>query len=182
MVKVVNVVASGSVKTEFDLEAVATELVDIVDYDPNKYPGAYFRLGDAVPLITLYRTGKYIITGADSEDDASATRAKFLELLAERGILETPADDWFSVQNFVCTADLGQSLNLNALAIGFGLERTEYEPEQFPGLIFRPSDAPCVALLFSSGKIVLTGCPDVETAERTFENIQSQIHRLLSTE
>lgn len=182
MVKIVNVVASGSLKIELDLEAVATEFVDIVDYDPNKYPGAYFRFSDAAPLITLYRTGKYIITGADSEDDASATRMRFLELLAKRGILETADDDWFSVQNFVCTADIGQSLNLNALSIGFGLEHTEYEPEQFPGLIFRPPDAPCVVLLFSSGKIVLTGCPDIETAKRTFEDIQSQIHRLLPTE
>jgi transcription initiation factor TFIID TATA-box-binding protein len=182
MVKVVNVVASGSLNAELDLEKVATEFVDIVDYNPDKYPGAYFRFSDAAPLITLYRTGKYIITGADSENDASATRAKFLELLAERGILDTADDDWFAVQNFVCTADLGQSINLNALSIGFGLERTEYEPEQFPGLIFRPPDAPCVALLFSSGKIVFTGCPDVETAETTFENIQSQIHSLLSAE
>jgi transcription initiation factor TFIID TATA-box-binding protein len=182
MVKIVNVVASGSLNVELDLEALAAEFIDIVDYDPSIYPGAYVRLSDAAPLITLYRTGKYIITGADSEDDALAGRTRLLELLAERGILETADDDWFSVQNVVCTADLGQSINLNALSIGFGLERTEYEPEQFPGLVFRPPDAPCVALLFSSGKIVLTGCPNVETAERTFENMQSQIHRLLSTE
>jgi TATA-box binding protein (TBP), component of TFIID and TFIIIB len=179
MVQIVNVVASGSLNVEQDLKAVAEELDDVVDYDPNKYPGAYFRFSDATSLITLYRTGKYIITGADSEGDASAIRARFLELLAERGILDSPDDDWFTVQNFVCTADLDRSLNLNALAIGLGLEWTEYEPEQFPGLIFRPPDAPCVALLFASGKIVLTGCPDIETAETTFEDVQSQIHSLL---
>lgn len=182
MVKVVNVVASGSVNVELDLEAIETEFVDTVDYDPSKYPGAYFRLSHAAPLITLYRTGKYIITGADSEDDALATRARFLELLVGREILEVADDDWFSVQNFVCTDDLGQSLNLNALSVMFGLERTEYEPEQFPGLIFRPPDTPCVVLLFASGKIVLTGCPDIETAETTFEKVQSRINRSLSVE
>lgn len=87
-----------------------------------------------------------------------------------------------SVQNLVCTADLNRTLNLNALAIGFGLEQTEYEPEQFPSLIFRQPDASCVALLFSSGKVVLTGCPNVETAEMTFKNIKSQIHSLVPME
>jgi len=180
MVEIVNVVASGSLNVEIDLEAVASELDDVVDYNPDKYPGAYFRLSESVPLITLYRTGKYIITGADSESDASAARSKFLTLLTEVGILESPDDKWFSVQNFVCTADLNRTLNLNALAIGLGLENTEYEPEQFPGLIFRPHNAPCVVLLFGSGKVVITGSPDVETAERVFEEVQSQIHNLLS--
>lgn len=182
MVLIVNVFVSGSLDVELDLKPVATELHDVVDYDPAKYPGAYFRFGGEAPLITLYRTGKYIITGSNSEDDASATRSRFLELLAESGILKTRDDDWFSVQNFVGTADLERSLNLNALAIGLGLERTEYEPEQFPGLTFQPPDPSCVALLFSSGKIVITGCPDVKMAETVFKNVQSQIHRLLPAE
>jgi len=58
MVEVVNVVASGSLGVELDLEAIAGDLDDIVDYDSDKYPGAYFRFGDSAPLITLYRTGK----------------------------------------------------------------------------------------------------------------------------
>jgi len=135
MVEIVNVVASGSLHVELDLDAVASELDDVVDYDPDKYPGAYFRLGESVPLITLYRTGKYIITGADSEGDASATRERFLKLLTEKGMIDISDDDWFSVQNLVCTADLNRTLNLNTLAVGFGLEHAEYEPEQFPGLI-----------------------------------------------
>lgn len=48
-------------------------------------------------------------------------------------MIPTPEDEWFQIQNLVCTAELGESLNLNALAIGFGLEKTEYKPEQFPG-------------------------------------------------
>ena len=71
MVEVVNVVASGSLGIELDLEAIAGELDSIVDYDPDKYPGAYFRFGDSDPLITLYRTGKYIITGASSKEESA---------------------------------------------------------------------------------------------------------------
>lgn len=135
MVEVVNVVASGSLGIELDLEAIAEELDEIVDYDPDKYPGAYFRFGDTDPLITLYRTGKYIITGASSEGEARTLREKFLNLLSGHGILSSAEDDWFEMQNYVCMSDVDQSVNLSALAIGLGLEVTEYEPEQFPGLV-----------------------------------------------
>lgn len=146
MVQVVNVVASGALDVELDLETVARELDDVVDYDPEKYPGAYFRFGDDAPLITLYRTGKYIITGAPSEAEAGRLRDEFLILLKRHGIVSTAEDAWFSIQNYVCMADLGRSLNLSALAIGLGLEVTEYEPEQFPGLVYRPHDHECVLL------------------------------------
>jgi len=66
MVKVVNIVGSGSLETEFDLKSVSADLGSIADYDPKKYPGMYVRLDENTPLITLYRTGKYIITGANS--------------------------------------------------------------------------------------------------------------------
>ncbi|RDZ53199.1 TATA-box-binding protein C, partial [Haloferax sp. Atlit-10N] len=95
MVSVENIVASGSLGIELDLEAVARELSKVVDYDPERYPGAYFRLNDSAPLITVYRTGKYIITGAGSEDEASATRSEFLRLLTDRGILSEAEDEWY---------------------------------------------------------------------------------------
>lgn len=84
--------------------------------------------------MTLYRTGKYIITGASSEAEAGRLRDEFLAVLHRHGIVSAADDVWFTVQNYVCMADMERSLNLSALAIGLGLEVTEYEPEQFPGL------------------------------------------------
>jgi len=77
MVHVVNVVASGALDVELDLATVARELDDVVDYDPEKYPGAYVRFDDDEPLITLYRTGKYIITGASSEAESERLETSF---------------------------------------------------------------------------------------------------------
>ena len=134
-VVVVNVVGSGSLDAEFDLEKVAADIGSIAEYDPDKYPGMYLRFREDAPLVTVYRTGKYIVTGADSEEAAHEMRERFLDLLADNGMIAEPDDKWFQIQNLVCTAELGESLNLNALAIGLGLESTEYEPEQFPGLI-----------------------------------------------
>ena len=112
MVKIVNVVGSGSLDAEFDLERVATDIGSIAEYDPNKYPGMYLRLEEEAPLITVYRTGKYIVTGADSEDAAHAMRDRFLNLLVDNGMIAEPDDEGFQIQNLVCTAELGGSLNL----------------------------------------------------------------------
>ena len=179
MVEIVNVVGSGSLNVEFDLERVATDIGSIAEYDPDKYPGMYLRFEEDAPLITVYRTGKYIITGADSEKEAQTIRENFLNLLADNGMIAEPDDEWFQIQNVVCTAELGESLNLNALAIGLGLECTEYEPEQFPGLIYRPSGADSVVLLFASGRVVITGSPDLDTAEQTFTALRDEVSDFL---
>lgn len=178
MVEIVNVVASGSLGVELDLDIIAQELPEVVDYDPNKYPGAYFRFGESQPLITLYRTGKYIVTGADSEVKANTTREDFLRLLESYSILSVPEDEWFRVQNYVCMADVGQSPNLSALAIGLGLEVTEYEPEQFPGLVYRPPEHECVLLVFGSGKVVITGATTTTIAEDAFSDLRNRIDQL----
>jgi transcription initiation factor TFIID TATA-box-binding protein len=73
-------------------------------------------------------------------------------------------------------------LNLNALAIGLGLESTEYEPEQFPGLIYRPPGADSVVLLFASGRVVITGSPDLDAAEQTFAALQDKMTDLLTVD
>jgi transcription initiation factor TFIID TATA-box-binding protein len=182
MDKTVNVVGSGSLDVEFDLERVAGDIGSIAEYDPSKYPGMYLRLEEEAPLITVYRTGKYIISGADSEDAAHAMRERFLNLLADNGMIPERDDEWFQIQNLVCIAELEESLNLNALAIGLGLESTEYEPEQFPGLIYRPSKANSVVLLFASGRVVITGSPDLDAAENTFAALQDQVRDVLPIE
>ncbi len=178
MVSVENVVASGSLGIEIDLETVAHELSEVVDYDPEKYPGAYFRFSDSAPLITVYRTGKYIITGAGSEEEASTTRSEFLQLLTDHSILPEAEDEWFKIQNYVCMVDLDKQLDLSALAIGLGLEVSEYEPEQFPGLVYRPTDYDCVMLIFGSGKVIITGTTAVDSAEEAVTCLLEQIDTL----
>ena len=75
----------------------------------------------------------------------------------------------------VCTAQLDDPVDLNTLSIALGLESVEYEPEQFPGLIYRPADYPAVLLVFANGKIVVTGASDVDTAEDAFKHLQEQV-------
>jgi transcription initiation factor TFIID TATA-box-binding protein len=82
------------------------------------------------------------------------------------------------VQNIVASADLHSALNLNAIAVGLGLENIEYEPEQFPGLVYRLSDPKVVVLLFGTGKLVITGGRKPEDAANAVDQIVKQLKRL----
>ena len=82
----------------------------------------------------------------------------------------------------VCTvgsfANLHSALNLNAIAIGLGLENIEYEPEQFPGLVYRLSDPKVVILLFGSGKLVVTGGKKPEDMVNAVDRIVEELNSL----
>lgn len=82
------------------------------------------------------------------------------------------------MQNIVTSADLGESLNLNAIAIGLGLEDVEYEPEQFPGLVYRVDEPDVVTLLFGSGKVVITGGKEPGEAEQAIKQIRDDLDEL----
>jgi transcription initiation factor TFIID TATA-box-binding protein len=83
-----------------------------------------------------------------------------------------------TVQNIVASADLGTVLNLNAIAIGLGLENIEYEPEQFPGLVYRLAVPKVVMLLFGSGKLVVTGGKKPEDAHAAVDRIVEELDSL----
>ncbi len=176
-IEVVNVVGSGTLGVEIDLATLSTD-IPAAEFDPANYHGMYLRFAEDAPLVTLYRSGKYIITGADSADELFELRNQVLEQFVEIGIISDDIDDGFSIQNFVCQGDTGRTVNLSAAAIGFGLERTEYEPEQFPGLVYRPDEYDCVLLLFGSGKVVITGAPEVSIAQQAFTDLLKRLEDL----
>ena len=162
-----NVVASSAIAQEIDLQAIAVDLED-VDYDPEKFPGLIYRTENPRATALLFRSGKLVCTGAKSVDGVH--QAIEITFDALRGLgLEVDDDPTITVQNMVVSGDLGQKLNLNAIAIGLGLESIEYEPEQFPGLVYRLDEPDVVALLFGSGKTVITGCKQLEDAEEATE-------------
>lgn len=181
MVEIVNVVGSGTLQIEVDLEELASAIgKPIAEYDPEKYPGLYVRIENDGPLVTVYRTGKFIVTGADSEEQLEQWRERFEEYLSDLSVVELPIDDEFSIQNLVCVGKLDdiEGIELSTLAVALGLGESEYEPEQFPGLIYRPRNYQCVFLIFSSGKTVITGAHSLSEAENAFSMLNDQISEL----
>ncbi|OQB24847.1 MAG: TATA-box-binding protein 2 [Euryarchaeota archaeon ADurb.Bin190] len=78
----------------------------------------------------------------------------------------------------MASADLKTDLNLNAIALGLGLENIEYEPEQFPGLVYRIKQPKVVVLIFSSGKLVVTGGKSPEECEEGVHIVRMQLENM----
>jgi transcription initiation factor TFIID TATA-box-binding protein len=175
-INIENVVASTGIGQELDLQSVAMDL-EGADYDPEQFPGLVYRTQDPKSAALIFRSGKIVCTGAKSTD---AVHESLHIVFDKLRALEIPVEDdpEITVQNIVTSADLGVSLNLNAIAIGLGLENIEYEPEQFPGLVYRLSEPNVVALLFGSGKLVITGGKEPSDAEEAVDNIVSRLDEL----
>jgi len=166
-VRIENVVASTTLGTALDLQSIALRL-DGAEYEPDRFPGLIYRLKEPKTAILLFHSGKAVCTGGKSWKQVDETIRTVSNLIRKGGqkILAQPK---IQVQNIVATADLGSELNLNSVAITLGLERVEYEPEQFPGLVCRLDDPRVVVLLFGSGRLVCTGArrpSDVQLAVR----------------
>jgi transcription initiation factor TFIID TATA-box-binding protein len=171
-----NVVASTGIGQELDLQSVAMDL-EGADYDPEQFPGLVYRTTEPKSAALIFRSGKIVCTGANSTDAVNESLAIVFEKLRD---LRIPIEDDpdITVQNIVTSADLGEDLNLNAIAIGLGLEHIEYEPEQFPGLVYRIDSPDVVALLFGSGKLVVTGGTDPADAAAAVDVIVEELSGL----
>ncbi|GAB7092637.1 TATA-box-binding protein [Halorubrum luteum] len=175
-ISIENVVASTGIGQELDLQSVAMDL-EGADYDPEQFPGLVYRTTDPKSAALIFRSGKIVCTGANSTDAVHESLGIVFEKLRA---LQIPIEDdpEITVQNIVTSADLGESLNLNAIAIGLGLEHIEYEPEQFPGLVYRLDELDVVALLFGSGKLVITGGTEPADAAAAVDHIVEELDGL----
>ena len=173
-VKIENVVASTSLDQKFDLGLITVAL-DEVEYEPEQFPGLVYHLDEPAAAALIFGSGKIVCTGAKSIEEAKTAIERIVEKIKDAGIDITKKPE-VVVQNVVATANLHAELNLDAIAIG--LDNTEYEPEQFPGLVYRMKDPKVVLLLFGSGKIVCTGAKSVEDAENAAKNVAIKLHEL----
>lgn len=181
-VSLVNAVGGGDLAIEVSLEELEKDLdIFLTRYEPESYPALYTQFEEDSPKVSLFRTGSYHIAGASSVEEVWDTRAGFLNALDDLGIPVSELDDDFAIRNLICVANTELDLNLNALAIGLGLENVEYEPEQFPGLVYRSPDIVPVLLIFASGKIVITGANDFESISSAYEHIRKELNHLMNS-
>lgn len=176
-IKIQNVVASTTIGEELDLNAISAAF-DNAEYEPEQFPGLVFRVTEPKTAALIFRSGKVVCTGAKSiadVDRAIEIVCNSLRAKGFQGIMDKPV---IQIQNIVATADLHAELNLNAIAIGLGLESVEYEPEQFPGLVYRLTNPKVVVLIFGSGKLVCTGARRAEDASEAVDKITAELSSL----
>ncbi len=171
--KIENIVASTSLSNELDLPAVVKAL-EGSEYEPQMFPGIIYRLKEPKTAILLFHSGKAVCTGAKRLEQVKEAVEKVSKQIKSKGI-SVYDEPKVEVQNIVASSDLGQSLNLNAIAISLGLERVEYEPEQFPGRVYRMDSPKVVLLIFGSGRLVCTGARTVKDVEASVEKIAAEL-------
>jgi transcription initiation factor TFIID TATA-box-binding protein len=175
-IKIQNIVASATFAEKLDLDVIAQSLED-AEYEPEQFPGLIYRLGNPKTATLLFRSGAANCTGAKNVEDVRKTVDIIADKLKKLGV-EVYKNPKIIVQNIVATADLGGELNLTEVAQGLGLENVEYEPEQFPGLVYRIKEPRVAMLLFSSGKIVCAGARRAEDALNAAEKLLEELTSL----
>ena len=152
-ISIENVVASATLNQRVDLNAIVKGFPG-VEYRPEQFPGLVFRLKRPKTATLIFNSGKMVCTGARSENEARRAIMNVVKELKKGGIVIIRKPE-LKIQNIVASASLSGKIDLEQ-AVG-KLGKTMYEPEQFPGLIYRMDEPKVVILLFASGKLVCTG-------------------------
>ena len=152
-IKIVNIVCSASLGQDIPLIKLAETLPN-TEYNPEQFPGLVMRIRDPKTSALIFSSGKIVSTGARSMKKVKESIKCIIKNLAKINV-RIKEEPKINVQNMVASGNINMDLNLNALAME--LENTEYEPEQFPGLVYKLPGTRATFLLFSNGKIVCTG-------------------------
>jgi len=169
IIEIVNVVASASIDQKLDLYNIQKKF-PAVEYNPELFPGAVFRLKSPKTSTLLFSTGKMVCTGSKSSELAVRAVNLVVEKLRKGGI-KIKKNAVVTVQNIVSSINLGGRVHLEKAART--LPRSMYEPEQFPGVIHRMLDPKTVILIFASGKLVCTGAKTEKDVFRSVNNLHS---------
>ncbi len=172
-IKVENVVAFAVLNVKIQLNSLVAKLED-TEYDPERFPGVVYRIKEPRTAILIFSSGKLVCTGARSIKEAKLAVEKVAGIIRKLGF-KVPKKYECHIENIVASTKIKADLNLEDIVLT--LENTEYEPEQFPGLVYRIKEPRVAFLLFRSGKIICTGArnvADIQTALEKFrKNLQS---------
>ncbi len=171
-IQIVNIVVSTSLEHDIPLEKMAATLSN-TEYNPEQFPGLVIRIREPKTSALIFSSGKVVCTGARTLEKVEESLQQIIKSL-EKINIKIKIKPKINVQNIVASGSVGMDLNLNVLAMK--LENTEYEPEQFPGLVYKLPQAKATFLLFSNGKIVCTGTKSEEqvndAVDKLIENLK----------
>lgn len=176
-IKIENVVASTDIKKIISLDKLLN-ILEASEYEPEQFPGLVYRLDEPRVATLIFRSGKIICVGARSTSAAKFALKKTVRKIKKIGIRFNENTLKVKIENIVVAVDLGRDLNLDQLA--FQLENSEYEPEQFPGLVYRIYEPKVAFLLFSSGRVVCAGAKSLDAVKKAVKKLEATLRSLKS--
>ncbi|MBS3118425.1 TATA-box-binding protein [Candidatus Woesearchaeota archaeon] len=175
-IAVVNIVISSALEKDIPLEKMAATLSN-TEYNPEQFPGLVLRIKEPKTSALIFSSGKIVLTGARTMEDVQKGIEAIIKQLKKLNINVTIKPE-ITVQNIVASGNVGMDLNLNVL--GIKLPNTEYEPEQFPGLVHKLKGTNATFLLFSNGKIVCTGTKSEQQARDALDKLIETLKKVMA--
>ncbi|PIU75656.1 TATA-box-binding protein [Candidatus Pacearchaeota archaeon CG06_land_8_20_14_3_00_35_12] len=165
--KVQNIVATASFGKPIPLVKLARSQPN-TEYNPEQFPGLVLRVKKPKSAVLVFSSGNLVCTGTKSTGQVREVISSVIRQLRKIGIHITTKPK-IEVQNIVASGKINMKLNLNELSLD--LENTEYEPEQFPGLVYKLTKPNATFLLFSNGKLVCTGTKNKQQLEESMKQL-----------
>lgn len=176
--KVQNIVATTSLETEVSLTKLARTQPN-TEYNPETFPGLVLRIKKPKSAVLVFSSGNLVCTGTKSVSQVKEVINQVIKQLRKIGVRVTITPK-IEVQNIVASGSIKWDLNLNLLSLE--LENTEYEPEQFPGMVYKLEEPTATFLLFSNGKLVCTGTKNLKQLKESIrllnKNVAAALKRL----
>ncbi|CAH0714321.1 unnamed protein product, partial [Brenthis ino] len=162
-----NIVSTVNLNCKLDLKKIALHARN-AEYNPKRFAAVIMRIREPRTTALIFSSGKMVCTGAKSEEDSRLAARKYARIIQKLGFTAKFLD--FKIQNMVGSCDVKFPIRLEGLVLTHG-QFSSYEPELFPGLIYRMVKPRIVLLIFVSGKVVLTGAKVRQEIYEAFDNI-----------
>lgn len=173
--KVQNIVATTSLGKDISLTTLAKTQLN-TEYNPDTFPGLVLRIKKPKSAVLVFSSGNLVCTGTKSIAQVKEVVQQVIKQLRKIKVNVT-AKPKINVQNIVASGSIDLDLNLNLLSLE--LENTEYEPEQFPGLVYKLEEPTATFLLFSNGKLVCTGTKNKEQLDESMKQLNKNVRAAL---
>ncbi len=175
--KVQNIVATTSLGKPVPLTKLARSQSN-TEYNPEQFPGLVLRVPKPKSAVLVFSSGNLVCTGTKSVAQVKLVISAVIKQLRKIGINITEKPK-ITVQNIVASGSINMNLNLNMLSLA--LENTEYEPEQFPGLVYKMLKPNATFLLFSNGKLVCTGTKNRKQLDESMKQLLKNTKEVTKT-
>ncbi|NXO65480.1 TBPL2 protein, partial [Phainopepla nitens] len=162
-----NIVSTVNLACKLDLKNIALHARN-AEYNPKRFAAVIMRIREPRTTALIFSSGKMVCTGAKSEEQSRLAARKYARVVQKLGFPAKFLD--FKIQNMVGSCDVRFPIRLEGLVLTHQ-QFSSYEPELFPGLVYRMVKPRIVLLIFVSGKVVLTGAKDRSEIYEAFENI-----------
>jgi len=168
-----NIVASTKICSKIDVKQLSEKILDF-KFTPDEFEGVTMKLDSPKTAILLFPDGKLVCTGAKSNQELEDSIKKIVKKIKDAGFALMKNHE-ITIENVIASTDLKKEMHLSSINKGLLLQNVEYQPEKFPGLIYKIKETCATLLLFSSGKLVCSGTKSLEDANSAIDLMKEKL-------